>query len=289
MKKTTCLMLVVIMITMLFPVAKASDTTTALANATVDVALDILEQEYISSESTTASSSIAVSLINCYRDDPVFKAHFQADPADAIAMVVQVIQSSMTKDSAVQPLWTDGTVYSADGVPTYKQSQSNSCGAASALQVIIQQGGGNNVSGSTNTAKEKTLIGKTELNKNGSVLVIEVRDLINNHTNRNKYAYIPCLNLNETDFRRLVLNSLAKDCPIILHANTKYLGYYNSVSLGHYIVGTTFYPATDQFVVNDCNYDSAYTGIRITSMSEVWSSVHNPNANGSSRYLIYGT
>lgn len=40
MKKTTCLMLVVIMITMLFPVAKASDTTTALANATVDVALE---------------------------------------------------------------------------------------------------------------------------------------------------------------------------------------------------------------------------------------------------------
>lgn len=194
MKKVICLILAVIMITTLSPVAKASDTTATLASITVDTALDVLEQEYTSSEFTIFSSSIAISLINCYRNDPVFNAHFQADPADAIAMVVQVVQSYIAVDSAVQPLWTDGAIYSADGVPTYKQSQSNSCGAASALQVIIQQGGGNNISGSTNTAKEKTLIGKTELSSNGSVYVIEVAKLINDHTTRNQYAYIPCLN-----------------------------------------------------------------------------------------------
>lgn len=277
------------MISTLILNANATAGTVSLANATVDMVLDTLEQEYRSLYAENGTSALVSDLINCYRDDPVFKEHFLADPMDAISMVIHVVESAIDTDDAIQPMWTDGLIYSADGVPSYKQSQSNSCGAASALQVIIQQGGGDNVSGTTNTAKEKTLIGKTALNSNGSVLVIEVRDLINKHTNRNEYAYIRCLNLSETDFRRLVLNSLSKDCPIILHANTRYLGYYNSVSLGHYIVGTTFYSATDQFAVNDCNYDDAYTGIRMTTMTEVWNSVHNPNSNGSSRYLIYGT
>lgn len=289
-KKFLSVPLIVAIIFVLSPGVKGSNTQISLHNVNAETALNVLEQEYISMYNGLSSELVlAEGLISCYKGDPMFEEHYKNDPEDAMGMVVRVIDSAVAANAANQPQWTDGTIYSADGVPTYKQSQTNSCGAASALQVIVQQGGGDNIAGSTYTAKEQTLINQTGINTNGSVLVYEVRNLINNHIEGKNYAYIPCANLSATNFRVLVLDSLTEDCPIVLHANTKYIGYYNSNAWGHYIVGTTFFAATEEFVVNDCNYMDQYTGIRTTTMTEIYNSVHNLNSDGSSRYLIYGT
>lgn len=207
-------------------------------------------------------------------------------------MVECVVEGAIRARFSIRPLWTDGSIYAADGVPEYQQKQYNSCGAASALQVIVQQGGANNIEGSTYAEKEQTLIDESiEMEIHDSVAVYEVRDFINTYRpdDNLKYVYAKGLFTDASTFRSLVLTSLTLDCPIILHAQTQYLGYYNSHASGHYIVGTHFFAQTEEFVVNDCNDNDQYAGIHSTTMSEIYQSVHMPTSNGWSRYFIYGT
>ncbi len=290
---STSIAMAVVFSIILSPAARAAQAIGMMAtNIQIENALDDLEEEYTTLYGEGEKADLASSLIDSYRGDPMFLAHYQYDSEDALSMVECVVEGAIRARFSIRPLWTDGSIYGADGVPEYQQKQYNSCGAASALQVIVQQGGADNIAGSTYAEKEQTLINASYgIEEYGSVLVIEVTDFINNYRpdDELKYVYTRGLITDASTFRSLVLTSLTLDCPIILHANTRYLGYYNSHATGHYIVGTHFFAQTEEFVVNDCNDNDQYAGIHSTTMSEIYQSVHMPNSDGSSRYFIYGT
>lgn len=248
-------------------------------------ALTTLEESYANDITDLAKLETVKEFINIYKNDPLFSEDFLQSPEDALDMVKDVINGALVSLYRIQPAWTDGQIYSADGVPTHSQIQNNSCGAASALQVIVFRGGGSSIAGSTMNTKEATLISETNLNLNGSIYVYEVRNLINEYTIPNDYVYIECTNMSNSTFRTLVLNSLAQDRAIILHAIPKYLtSYYPSTATtGHYIVGTTYFAALDQFSLNDCHYNPSYNGIHTVAMTEAYNSIHSQ----SGRYLIY--
>lgn len=94
-----------------------------------ETALDWLESKYATIYGDTEEFQTAKRLIDCYRGDQVFEAHYQADSEDALGMVATVVESFLESES----IQTRAAVYSVSGVPYYQQSQTNSCGTASAL------------------------------------------------------------------------------------------------------------------------------------------------------------
>ncbi len=250
-------------------------------------ALEELEEHFSSeNELSNEQLSLAFELINCYKNDTMFAQHYKEDPEGAIDMVSGVINSMMSMD-AISTEPERASVYVASGVPSHKQIQAYSCGAASALQVIVQQGGASNVSGSTYNAKEQTLINQTGLGAGTqtTVIVWEVAMLINNYSSAHSYAYIECTNMSQSTFNNMVRNSLIKNCPVILHAIKGYMDYYPSTDTGgHYIVGYAWKPSTGTFTVNDCHYSNLYTGVHTVQMVSAYNSVHAV----SGRFLIYG-
>ena len=285
MKKLVALFLAITVVFCFTSNAMATTVQNSTTDSQVTAALNFLEQEL--KEIYTSSNEMACveNIVGCYRGDAVFAEHFARDPEDALGMVATVVSTALGSLNVVQSRVADGNMYYAEGVPEYRQSRTNSCGAASALQVIVQQGGADGIGGTTYTEKEETLMEEGLLDQNGSVYVYLVRDLINKYISGNTYAYINATNLSYSNFYTLVMTSLTNDCPIILHAMTQYIGYYNSNVWGHYIVGTHLFSLTDQLVVNDCNYQDAYTGVHTISMTEAYNSIHST----SGRYLIYGT
>lgn len=285
MKKLAALFLSITVVFCITSNATASTIQNSFVNAQVEAALDSLEQDFKIIYTSVEEISYIEELIDCYRENSVYAEHYARDPENALGMVATVVSSALGSLNAVQPLAADGNVYYAEGVPEYRQSRWNSCGAASALQVIVQQGGADAIAGTTYTEKEETLMKEENLEKNGCVIVEDVRDLINDYISGDNYAYIDAGGLSYNTFYTLVMSSLTKDCPIILHAMTQYIGYYNSNELGHYIVGTHLFSLTEQLVVNDCNYADAYTGIHTITMTEAYNSIHSTRG----RFLIYGT
>lgn len=283
MKKLVALVLAVTAAFCITSNAMATTVQTSIANSRIIAALNYLEEalkeNYVSNDEATCIEEI----ISCYREDPIFAEHYASDPEDALGMVATVVSTALGGLNAVQPRVADGNMYYAEGVPEYRQSKSNSCGAASALQVIVQQGGADGIQGTTYIEKEETLMEEGFLAENG-IKVFNVRNLINKYISGNTYAYISGAELSYSSFYTLVMTSLTNDCPIILHAKTGHISYYNSKNTGHYIVGTHLFSLTEQLVVNDCNYRDEYTGIHTIPMMEAYNSIHIE----SGRYLIYG-
>ena len=286
-KRITSLFLALMILLSTIPYVMAIDYTgeDEIKNSETDVALNALTQEYAAIYGDSEEWNTAQKYIDCYRNDPIFELHYSSDPVDAIEMVRTVVNGAISQISAIQPLGTLAASYSVDGVPNYTQSLTYSCGTASALQVIIQQGGGGSIPGNTFTLKEEELIDEIGLGEEGAY-VSDVRNLINKYTSKHTYTYIKCTTLSEGEVQNLIRSSFRNDCPVILHAIKGYLDYYPSTDMkGHYIVGTAWYPPSNEFVVNDCNYKPEYGGVRTTSMTSVYNCLHMQ----SERYLIYGT
>lgn len=250
-------------------------------------ALEMLKESFSSKADLSDEQLLLVDeLVNCYKDDAMFSEHYSHDPEGAIDMVSGVVNSMLSMGNK-PTVPQRASVYVASGVPSHKQIQAYSCGAASALQVIVQQGGAGNVSGSTYNAKEQTLINQTGLGAGTqtTVIVWEVAMLINNYTSAHSYAYIKCTSMSQSTFNNMVRDSLIKNCPVILHAIKKYMGYYPATDNGgHYIVGYAWIPASGTFTVNDCHYSNSYTGVHTVQMVAAYNSVHAV----ADRYLIYG-
>lgn len=265
--------------------------------------LSTLQREFLDDVSGLDCITIVRETINVYRDDPMFALHYKKDPKDAINMVSDVITSFLSSLNEVSTRVYDpntGNAY-VTGVPTYAQQYRNTCGAASALQVITSLGG--SISGSTMQAKENTLISETAcapksistgavvpgINPSGtndSVLVYEVRNLINAHTSSSvKYAYFEMTSCAFSSFMEKLNSSFTLNGPVVFHAIPKYItSYYPSTATtGHYITSIGYETSTGDMGVNDCHYRSQYNGVHSTTLTQMYNSVHSV----SGRYIIY--
>ncbi|MBQ8519620.1 MAG: C39 family peptidase [Agathobacter sp.] len=83
-------------------------------------------------------------------------------------------------------------------------------------------------------------------------------------------------------FKDCIATSLTCGKPVVLHARTQYLDYYNGKSYGHYLSLDVYDRRTDDVRIVDCNYMEEYYGIHTVSVEEAYNCI-----SASGRYLIY--
>lgn len=186
----------------------------------------------------------------------------------------------------------------AINVPEVKQSYNNTCGIASALQVIYSFDLEGRVSGSTFKEKETNIarnlnVTPTPYNKTPKpgAMVYQVVNTINNYSSSNivsPYGYINCNTLSYDDFIMNIKYSFSLESPVIIHCVPRYLtSYYpsNDKSEGHYIVVESIDTKNGTLILNDCHYNSKYNGIRKVTIREAYKSLTTKNTP---RYIIGG-
>jgi len=216
-----------------------------------------------------------------YEADPMFQTHYAENPEGALAMIDTIVSNALKP----APRVTSGYDAWVNNVPLITQSLTNNCGSASTLQTLYGLGKQNAISGSTDTAKQTTLNGSSYLNLgNDGIMVYRIADLLNSAAIKVGigYAYVDGSTLSATQIQNLIWDSLAKNKPVILHARTQYLNYYNGHQSGHYIVVYGLDKYNGRVALADCNYNSAFGGFRTASINEVKAALP------AGRYLIYG-
>lgn len=235
----------------------------------------------VGTSSAYAENSTHEQVLMQYLGDPMFVSHLEYDYESAMEMIDNIV----LQKSPIVPL--GGRARQPECiVPLIRQSTSYYCGPASTLQALYGIGVASSISGSSNNEKQNALASNMGTDTSGTYVYIIVNEL-NNYISSVKYAYIYQGNIgSQSNFKSLIYDSLHDDRPVILHARTEKIGYYNGHKSGHYIAVDTLYatPAADgpaeHIRVRDCNYNSAYYGTHVISLIEAYASI-----NG--RYLIY--
>ena len=83
-------------------------------------------------------------------------------------------------------------------------------------------------------------------------------------------------------FKNCIATSLTCGKPVVLHADTYYLAYYNGNSYGHYLSLDVYDRRTETVRIVDCNYMTDYYGIHTVSVEEAYNCI-----SASGRYLIH--
>lgn len=113
-------------------------------------------------------------------------------------------------------------------------------------------------------------------------MVYQAQEALNKYSTKT-YVFVEGSSLTEATFEQYIATSLTNCKPVILHARTKYIGYYGGHVSGHYLSLDYVNRTTDIVRIVDCNYNDSYYGIHYVSLSEAYKSIHDE----SGRYLIY--
>lgn len=171
-------------------------------------------------------------------------------------------------------------------VTNVKQTKTYNCGSTTVLQTLYGLGSTNKVSGSSDADKIAFIDSKYDVDSQGSLFVYQVTDALNAYKPNGigNYTYTVGTSLTENQFEGAIATSLTSCKPIVLHAKTEYLSYYQGKSLGHYL-SLDYVNRTERVVrIVDCNYNDSYYGIhRNVPISEAYNTIAKTN----SRYLIY--
>lgn len=170
-------------------------------------------------------------------------------------------------------------------VKNIMQTKNYNCGSTTTLQTLYGLNSASSVSGSSDAQKIASLDSEYNIDSQGSMMVYQVRDALNKYNKRSqRYSYIEASNMTLYDFESKIANSLTYGKPVVLHARTKYLSYYNNKNSGHYLSLDYVNRTTDKVRIVDCNYNSTYYGIhKDIPLREAYNTIHAE----SGRYLIY--
>ena len=232
-----------------------------------------------------------------YLEDEMFLLHLEDDYESALFMIDTIVEAQLRTSTYAGPMREPNCV-----VPEIMQCKDYYCGPASTLQCIYGFGKEDMVSGSGYNAKQRTLaanLGTTETNQ--TTIVYDIMVELNKYIDDTEYSYIAGVNISDSDeFASKISNSLFNDRPVILHALTGSLDYYEGEEIRHYIVVDTYYatemasgPAQHMRLV-DCNNsdkdkDGVYErfGVHVEPVGNVFNTINRRDENGNARYLIY--
>ena len=225
-----------------------------------------------------------------YLEDEMFLMHLDDDYESALSMIDTIVKARLRPVTYAGPMREPNCV-----VPEIMQCETYYCGPASTLQCIYGFGKESMVAGSGYNAKQRELaknLGTSE--ENQTTLVYDIMVELNKYIDETEYSYIKGNNIGSLDsFKSLVSNSLFNDRPVILHALTDSLDYYEGNRYKHYIVVDTYYATAlasgpEGFMrLRDCNYISDYFGTHQVDASQVYGSINRLDENNNPRYLIY--
>lgn len=154
------------------------------------------------------------------------------------------------------------------------------CGYATTLQTLYGLNLESKVSGAGDDAKQTTIANEMG-HPSSSAVVYEIRDYLNKNLTYSKYAYYEGSGMTLSSFTNKTAYSLMIGRPVILHAKTASLSYYNGKNLAHYLSLDYLNQYNSTVRIVDCNYDSTYTGSHYVPISEAFGTV-----NISGRYVI---
>jgi len=221
-------------------------------------------------------------LYNLYKDDVEFQRMQEEYGEEYVQDYIQKIaQREMTESMSRG----GGGNLCYQYVKNIKQTNSYNCGPTTVLQTLYGLYAAGNVSGSTDEEKIATLSKACETNSKDGTLVGEVVRALNRYQSGTTYKFLAASNISSIYvLEDYVATSLTYGRPVILHAKTKYLSYYNGKNSGHYINLNEINRTTDLVQLVDCNYNDAYYGVH---MSVPLSEVYDCLKKESGRYLIY--
>lgn len=221
-------------------------------------------------------------LYNLYRDDVEFQRMKEAYGEDYVQDYIQnIAQREMTESMSRG----GGGNLCYQSVKNIMQKKDYNCGTTTVLQTLYGMYAQNNVSGATDAAKIATLDAEYTVDAQGFTYVHQVVSALNKYQSGTTYKWLAASNISSiSTFEDYIATSLTYGRPVILHAKTKYLSYYNGKNLGHYINLTEINRTTDLVQLVDCNYNTSYYGVH---MSIPLSEAYNCIKSESGRYLIY--
>lgn len=166
-------------------------------------------------------------------------------------------------------------------VKNIKQSKKYNCGSAAVLQTLYGRGKASSVSGSSDSAKMQTLDTQYNVDKDRSMYVYRAVNALNRYSGAS-YIYEEGSSMTKGQFEDRIANSLMQWKPVILHAKTGSLTYYNRKNVGHYISLDYVNRTTQTVRLVDPNYDDTYYGVHYVPLNEAYKTI----SSDSGRYLI---
>lgn len=168
-------------------------------------------------------------------------------------------------------------------VKNIKQTQTFNCGPTTVLQTLYGLNSASAVSGSTDAAKIAALQSEYNVGSDGMYVSNVVAAL--NKYNKGNQTYSSRLGsgLSLEGFANNIAASLTSGKPVVLHARTKHLDYYNGNNSGHYLSLDYFDRSTNTVRIVDCNYKEEYYGVHYCTLQEAYEAINEEGG----RYLIY--
>lgn len=222
-----------------------------------------------------------------YKEDEQFKMHYQYSPESAMDMLRSIVESQNSPSVfAVSP--SDAKAYC--DVPLKQQTKSYNCGFATMLQTLYGMGKQSTVSGNSDSAKMDQLEAemmemKIQSGQSGekTAIVWMVASMLNSKTG-SSYKYVVGNSITQYEFYSLVRQSLTGNHPVILHARTKPLTYYQGHDARHYLSLDQMQAGeNNKCRIADCNDDNKYFGYHDVSIEEAYKCISEYGG----RYLIY--
>ncbi len=220
-------------------------------------------------------------VLSKYNQDTMFQMHLESDPESAMEMIYNIsteILQNEKKGSVERDSY--GYTYYVDGVPLDKQSENYNCGYYNVAMALYGTGHASQVIGS-NLHEKADEVEEYVGHVGTPIIVWEASDALNHYSNRT-YAYYVGDNMTISNFEDKTANSLFNDSPALLHAKTKYFGYYNGYNYGHYLLVDVIDTYNDRVRVRDCHYDQRFFGTHTVDLEEAYNSINKK----SGRYLI---
>lgn len=222
--------------------------------------------------------SIVEEITKSYMNDEMFILHLKEDEKEALLMLERIIDYELEhKNDDIHNIKAD-PIQSCQ-VPAIQQSVYNWCSIATTLQTLYGMDLEGQVSGTSYSAKQSTLYSEY----GGLPLVYQLRNKLNTYISSSTYSYINGSSLTDSTFQSKVHTSLSHDRPILLHAKTEALPYYNNINYDHYLSLDESNTLSDTVRIVDCNWNNSYFGVHSgISVSDARDTLP------SGRYLIYG-
>ncbi len=221
--------------------------------------------------------------LNEYLKYDEFNSHLESNKKAALEMIRNITERRLADSNSAQ--LRGGTMteaYDFD-VQLSIQADTYTCGYATILQTMYGLEKEHLIQGSTDEQKQRTI--ETDIGHYGtSVIVWEVVAYLNGYLSSDDYAYYlgSSSAMSEDDFADKVALSLMMERPVLLHAITEDLSYYNGTSQNHYLSIYYINQNTDKVKIADCNYDSQFGGYHYADLSEAYATIHDHY----NRYLI---
>lgn len=216
-------------------------------------------------------------VINDITNQTQFADAYNTDGILAFRILEDAIMDSVNDVQLLNYDYITGRYYLSTSVPVVNQQEENYCGPASTIQALIGNGKLSNTLSNTNLTNLTRVANLLDTDSSGTNIT-NIRDYMRiYHTSSTTiyntkaftiYSYSKAISY--------VKNSIEDNGAVIMRVDdTSDFGYYNGVSLQHYVTITEVNYNTSTITVVDPNYMSAYRGTHTISFTEFNNAVKN--------------